>query len=76
MRTHLAQHGRRVRLGQIWRSNDPRRFRGVRVVGVTSSEASETVVHCEDLTTKRPTIILLRSFTVGTRGWSLEKETA
>lgn len=65
----IGLHGRRIRIGQVWRSNDPRRFAGIRVVGFEGQN-----VHAENIVTKRPTTIALTSFTVGTRGWSLEQE--
>lgn len=65
-----TKHGRIVRVGQIWRSNDPRRFRGVRVL----TSYSLTHVKVENIVNGVVSFIALKNFTIGTRGWSLEKE--
>lgn len=71
-----ASHGRHVRAGQIWRSNDPARIRGVRILGFAPAPwwSTQVAVKAEDLVTGRLTFIALDLFTVGPRGWTLEKE--
>lgn len=64
-----ANHGRVVRVRQLWRSNDPRRFRIVQVLGF---EAGAVCV--QNIVTGKISFIALENFTIGTRGYSLEKE--
>jgi hypothetical protein len=65
---HAIGHGRIVRIGQIWRSNDPRRFKGIRILSI----GDDQVVRVINILTGTISRIALRSFTVGSRGWSLE----
>jgi hypothetical protein len=69
---YAVGHGRIVRVGQIWRSNDPRRFKGIRILGV----GDDQVVRVINILTGTISQIALRSFTVGSRGWSLETPAA
>jgi hypothetical protein len=57
-----------LRVGQVWRSNDPRILRGVRILGFGPFGA-----HVENIVTRRQTNIRLDQFCTGTRGWSLER---
>ena len=66
----LLPHGRSLRPGQLWRSNDARRFRIVRILRVDLARDSALVMN---IVTKVQSDISLRAFTIGTRGWSLEK---
>lgn len=67
-------HGRVLRAGQIWQSNDPRRLRAVRVVQFLEHPQDEFDVVVENVQTGKQSIIDARNFTVGQRGWSLMKE--
>ena len=69
-----ATHGRIVREGQIWRSNDPRRFRGVGIIGFRFGRQNLMVEAVGITAPHIKTLISINSFTVGPRGWSLEKE--
>lgn len=63
-------HGRTIRPGQIWRSNDPRRFRGIRILEVFDDF---TVLVC-NIVTRHVSTIAAAHFTIGQRGWSLERD--
>lgn len=71
MKGVLAKHGRVVRIGQIWRANDTRRLRGVRVISI---DVARRRVAASDIVSQRAATIPLRNFTTGRDGWSLEKE--
>ena len=65
-------HGRRVRVGQVWQSNDPRKWaKRIRVTGLRERSCLVDVVH---LDTGNATAIAAKNFTVGQRGWSLLQE--
>lgn len=68
---YAVGHGRTVRVGQVWRANDPRRLKAVRVLGI---DDEHHVVVALNLRTFHVTEIALTSFTVGSRGWSLEQQ--
>jgi membrane protein implicated in regulation of membrane protease activity len=63
-------HGRIVREDQIWRANDPRRLKAVRVLAVSGPGGWALVVN---LVTGVISAIALKAFTIGSRGWSLER---
>jgi hypothetical protein len=64
-----AQHGRVVRAGQLWRTNDPRRFRIVRV-----EKLDLTCATVRNIVTGQVARIKYEGFTIGVRGMSLERE--
>lgn len=60
-------YGRTLRVGQTWRSNDPRRFRIVRVIELTPGYARvRNIVNDEER------MLRWQAFTIGPRGFSLE----
>lgn len=63
-------HGRTIALGQVWRHNDPRRLRAVRIVDV---DEGLLVAFGKNIVTGKITKIPFRQFTVGREGWSLER---
>lgn len=67
----LAKHGRVVRVGQIWRANDTRRLRGMRVCAISPLKQR---VYGKDIVSGREVLVPLRNFTTGRDGWSLEQE--
>lgn len=67
-------HGRIVRVGQIWRSNDPRELRAVRILDIPPDATPESKAFVQNVVTGKTSSITLRNFTIGTRGWSLERE--
>lgn len=64
-----ADHGRTLRVGQVWRSNNPRTLSGVRIKALLFFH-----VYVEDLLTGLPRYMLTSRFTIGPEGYSLEKE--
>lgn len=66
---HLT-HGRRLRVGQVWRSNDPHCLRGVRIIELRNVTK---IAFARDIVTGRKYVITFAEFTVGPGGWSLEK---
>lgn len=60
-------HGRTLKINQLWRSNDARRFRIVRILAIGSFNAL-----VQNIVTGKTSDIHLQHFTVGPRGWSLE----
>lgn len=61
-------HGRTLIKDQLWRSNDARRFRIVRILHVHADH-----VYVMNILTKHTSNIDRRAFTIGVRGWSLEQ---
>lgn len=64
-----------LRVGQVWRSNDDRNFRGVRILKLYNGTGRDFVL-VENIITKRKTMLHRSSFRTGVRGWSLEQEAA
>jgi len=70
-----------IRIGQLWRSNDPRNARTVKITRilnyVTGHVRNHVVnpqdkVHVENVMTRKTSVIRANNFTSGTRGWSRE----
>lgn len=67
----FGQCGRIMRVGQLWRHNDPRRLRVVKIVAL---HHATQVAHVENVTTQKRSTIPFVDFTIGREGWSLERE--
>lgn len=67
----VASHGRFIKVGQLWQSNDPRKLKAIRIVRVYQGHGCVDVKH---LDTGNVTSISVKAFTIGQRGWSLLKE--
>lgn len=68
-----VQQGRRLRVGQVWVSNDPRKLRAVRIVALHPIDPDVDVI-VENVVTRKRTTIDAKHFTTGSRGWSLMKD--
>jgi hypothetical protein len=66
---YAVGHGRIVRVGQVWRSNDRRRLKAVRILGI---DHAAQIVLASNVLTCHVSEIALRNFTIGSRGWSLD----
>jgi hypothetical protein len=70
---HAIGHGRILRVGQVWRSNDPRRLKAVRILDIVTELR---IAEVENILTGKRSLIALQAFTIGSRGWSLETPAA
>jgi hypothetical protein len=62
--------GRRLLIGQVWRSNDPRRLRGVEILDVDADLQQAIVLNIVNgVVSHMP----FSRFTIGRDGWSLER---
>jgi hypothetical protein len=66
-----AAHGRVLYMGQIWRSNDPRRLRGVRIIDF---DLVRRVVVVGNIVTNKLSEVPIARFTIGREGYSLEQD--
>lgn len=71
-------HGRVLRIGQVWRSNDPRRLRAVRLTCfVPECNVKEGgsmwcfLLAVTDIVSGRKSYLKPEAFTIGWNGWSL-----
>lgn len=62
--------GWRVAVGQVWRSNDTRNIRAVRVEDIMTTG----YVGVRNVVTGKTTWIHVDNFRPGARGWSLDKD--
>lgn len=58
-----------LKVGQVWRSNDSREIRAVRIISLGNTHAV-----CENVLTGVRTVIKRDSFRTGSRGFSLDKD--
>lgn len=70
----VGKHGRVLRMGQIWQYNDPRELRAVRLIVFFNRARGGFEVTVENVVTHKHSIINVKHFTIGQRGWSLLKE--